>query len=161
MSIIRQPEEVEDFNEMVAMMGSIALFDKIATVQLRLIAAHMKIVYLKKEERLFSEGGKSDCMYFVVSGTLDVLKLSEKKKWVSVASLSRGRTIGEMAILDAFPRSASVVARTPSTLLSFTREGFEYILEHHPRAGISFLKGIARVLSLHLRRASGQLADFS
>jgi len=128
-------------------------------VQVGVIAAHMKIIHLDEKQRLFAEGEHSSHMCFVVSGTLEVFKQSNNGKMIPVSTLSRGRSIGEMALLDTFPRSATVIAQTPCTLLKITRESFEHILEERPRAGISFLKNLSRSLSLHLRKTSGQLVD--
>ena len=161
MNAVTQQEEMEMIEEVIEMMGSIPMFDKVASGQLRIIAAHMDIIQLHARGLLFSEGHNSDYMCFVVAGTLEVLKQSDNGKRVKVSTLSRGRSIGEMALLDTFPRSATVIAETECTLLTISRDSFDKILERHPRAGISFLKSIARVLSLHLRRASGQLADAS
>ncbi|NWF37160.1 cyclic nucleotide-binding domain-containing protein [Mariprofundus sp. KV] len=161
MKAVTQQEEMERIEEIIEMMGAIPLFDKIASTQLRIIAEHMEIVHLHARGVLFSEGHNSDYMCFVVDGTLEVLKQSDNGRRVKVSTLSRGRSIGEMALLDTFPRSATVIAETECTLLTISRDSFDKILDRHPRAGISFLKSIARVLSLHLRRASGQLADAS
>lgn len=100
-------------------------------------------------------------MCFVVSGTLEVLKQSQNGRMVSVSTLSRGRLVGEMALVENFPRYATVTARTPCTLLKITRESFEHILEKRPGIGIVFLQALAKSLSQNLRRTCGQFADAS
>lgn len=77
-----------------------------------------------------------------------------------ISSLHRGRSIGDMAVLDNFPRSATVRSRTKATLITLTRDSFETILDKHPRIGIKMLKGLARLLSLNLRKTSSRLADY-
>jgi len=161
MSSVKLQDDEEIIHEIMEMMGNIPIFDKVACTETRVIATHMSIVYLEGKEALFSEGDSSDYMYFVVSGKLDILKQSGSGKVVRVATLARGRIIGEMALIDTLPRSATVVAQASCTLLAISRASFYHILEQRPRAGILFLKGIAKLLSLHLRRASGQLADAS
>ena len=146
-------------NEIIEMTEAIPLFDKIESEQIRVIASHMRIMHLDEGQRLFAEGERGDYMCFIVSGTLEVFKQSQHGQMVSVSKLYRGRSIGEMALTDALPRSATVIAQTPCRLLVVTRQGFEQILEECPRAGVSLLKSLSRVLSLYLRRASGQLAD--
>ena len=152
-----QPQDT--INEIIEMTGAIPLFDKIDSVQVGIIAEHMQIVHLDEQQRLFAEGEKSDYMCFIVSGTLDVFKQSQAGKKISVSILSRGRSIGEMALIDSYPRSATVIARTPCTLLAITRKSFEHILDERPRAGISFMRALSQILSLHLRKTSGQLVD--
>jgi CRP-like cAMP-binding protein len=145
--------------EIFEMTGAIPVFDKIESVHVGIIATQMNIIHLDEGQQLFAEGEDSDYMCFIVSGTLEVFKQSQNGKKVSVSTLSRGRCVGEMALIDTFPRSATAIARTPCTLLAITRNSFDQILEERPRAGISLLKSISKVLSLHLRRTSGQLAD--
>jgi len=153
------PEET--INEIIQMTEVIPLFDKIDSVQVGIFATHMKIIHLDDQQRLFAEGEESDYMCFIISGTLEVFKQSHSGKAVSVSTLSRGRAIGEMALLDSYPRSATVLAQTPCTLLKITRKSFDQILDERPRAGISLLKSLSKALSLQMRKTSGQFADVS
>jgi len=59
-----------------------------------------------------------------------------------------------------YPRSATVKARVSSTLLILTRKGFEEMLDQHPQIGIKILKGLAKFLSMNLRKTSSLLADY-
>lgn len=146
-------------NEIIEMTGAIPLFDKIDSVQVGVIAAHMQVKHLDENQRLFAEGEESNFICFVVSGTLEVFKQSQSGNKVSVSTLSRGRCIGEMALIDSYARSATVIARTPCKLLKLSRESFDHILDERPRAGVAFLKNLSKSLSLHLRKTSGQFAD--
>lgn len=158
-SVAAHYQNRNSINEIIGMMGAIPLFDKIGSLQLGVIAAHMEVLHLEEGELLFGEGEKSDYMCFVVSGQLEVFKQSKGGNRIPVSTILRGRSIGEMAMMDELPRSASVVALEPCTLLSLTREGFEQILAGYPQPGITLLKALSRMVSLHLRLASGQLAD--
>jgi CRP/FNR family cyclic AMP-dependent transcriptional regulator len=146
-------------DEIIEMTQVIPLFDTFDPEQLQVIAAHMQVVNLEEGKRLFSEGEESDYMYFIVSGRVGVYKLSLDGKLVPVSALSRGDSIGEMAMMDTFSRSATVIASTATTMLMLKRENFERILEVDPQAGIAFLKALTRVLCRHLRTTSGQYAD--
>ncbi|TLS74470.1 cyclic nucleotide-binding domain-containing protein [Mariprofundus erugo] len=149
----------ERIDEIIEMTGAIPLFDRIDNTQVAMIAEEMKVVRLAAGKRLFSEGDESGYMCFVVSGKLEAFKQTRSGKSVSVLTLSRGRTIGEMSLLDHFPRSATVVTCSECTLLVMTRERFEYILERRPRVGTALMLAISRSLSLNMRRTMGQLAD--
>jgi CRP/FNR family cyclic AMP-dependent transcriptional regulator len=139
---------------------NIPLFNGFDTDELRLAAKRMNFVEINKEETLFKEGSKGDYVCFVVDGSLDVIKEPVTGESVVITALSKGRSIGEMSIIDNFPRSATVKARTNATLVILTREGFELILEEYPKVGIKILKGVSRLLSLNLRKTSGRLADY-
>lgn len=152
-------EPKASINEIIEMTGAIPLFDKIESEQIGAIAAQMRVMRLDEGQQLFAEGEHGDYICFIVSGTLEVVKRSQHGHMVYVSTLHRGRSIGEMALTDSLPRSATVIAQTPCTLLVIAHEGFDQILENSPRAGVSLLKSLSRVLSLNLRRVSGELAD--
>lgn len=152
-------KDIESIDAKADMLGNIPMFDGIAGRELYLVASYMQVRHLDADERVFSEGEMGDYICFIVSGELNVYKSTSRDKQVLICTLHKGRAIGEMNVIDTFPRSATVIARTPATLLILSRERFEQILEEHPRAGISFFKGIARTLSLSLRAASSRLVD--
>lgn len=120
----------------------------------------IKNVKLEEGEQMFREGEAGSWVYFVAHGTLGVLKATDAGQSVALATLRRGRSIGEMAVVDEFPRSATVRARTKATLLMISRQHFDTVLEEYPRIGIKVLKGIARQLSQSLRKTARRLADY-
>jgi len=149
---IREP--VSDF------LLNTPLFDGLRANEIENIAKHLSFIELSKDEILFREGEKGNCVCFVVEGTLDVIKQSLTGESVIITALHRGRSIGEMSIIDDFPRSATVKARTQVKLVILTREGFDLLLEENPQVGIKILKKISRLLSLNLRKTSSRLADY-
>lgn len=151
--------EAESIDKKADMLSNIPMFDSISGRELYLIASYMHVKNLAADQVVFSEGDVGDFICFIVSGELDIYKRSANETQVLICTLHKGRVLGEMNVIDKFPRSATVIARKPSTLLTLSSEQFEKILDEHPRAGISFFKGLARTLSLSLRNASSRLAD--
>jgi CRP-like cAMP-binding protein len=74
--------------------------------------------------------------------------------------LGPGRAFGEMSVIDAEPRSATLVAREPGLLMVLTGESFASLSDEHPRVALNLLQRMARSLSQRLRQTSGQLADY-
>ena len=66
-----------------------------------------------------------------------------------LAELKTGDVFGEMALLDEFPRSATVRAIEPTTCLGIQRWHFRGILESHPQIALALLP----VLTKRLRNA--------
>lgn len=128
--------------------------------ELMVIEKYLNFIELTPGEIVFEEGDRGDYVCFVVEGSLDVLKRSETGKDIVISTLSKGRSIGEMSVIDDLPRSASVRTRTKATLLTLSRENFDYILAEHSRIGVKILKGVARLLCLNLRKTSSRLADY-
>ncbi len=88
------------------------------------------------------QGRMGDACFVIVEGTANVLMNGEY-----VASVNAGSMVGEMALLEHRPRTASVVAETPMVLVSFGVEQFRALLDRNPSAN-------ERVLSLLQARAT-------
>jgi len=145
---------------LVDSLSMIPLFDRLNGQELGVLAKYVNVIDVNPGEYIFKEGDKGDYVCFVEKGSLDVMKRSSAGGTAIIATLTRGRSIGEMAVIDKFPRSATIRARTEATLLTLTRSGFDLILEQEPTIGVKILKGISRLLSQNLRRTSSQLADY-
>ncbi|MEE4240205.1 MAG: cyclic nucleotide-binding domain-containing protein [Desulfopila sp.] len=138
---------------------NLPLFDSFNVDELDILARHMSYVHLKRGEYLFVEGDKGNFMGFVVHGVLEVSKKSETGGNIVIARLTRGNSIGEMAIIDKSTRSATVVAVQASTMVTLTDRGFEILAQKSPTLGIKLIQKTARLLSLNMRRTSSKLAD--
>lgn len=155
----RTRETITDF------LATFSFFDSLDEQDLALVCRHLYILDLDPGKLLFKEGDKGDCVYFVVDGELDVLKDAGSGRRagldrVLITSLVKGKSIGEMSVIDRTPRSATAKARTKATLVGLTLEDFDSICEEHPRVGIKILKGISRLLSMNMRKTSSRLADY-
>ena len=138
----------------------IPILARLKDEELKTIQKYLNLIEVIPGEIVFKEGDRGDYVCFVVDGALDVLKRSETGESIVISTLSKGRSIGEMAVIDELPRSATVKARTKSTLLTLSRENFNYILAEHSTIGVKILKGVARLLSMSLRKTSSRLADY-
>lgn len=123
------------------------------------VAARMDFVELDAGDTLFKEWDKADFVCFIESGELDVTKKTGPDSFDVRATLRRGRSIGEMSIINNFPRSSTVIARSKVRLAVFERAAFEEILDKQVDIGVNILKGLANLLSANLKKASSRLAD--
>ena len=78
---------------------------------------------------VFRQGEMGDTMYILHEGTLAVVREKDGTGTV-VARLTRGDVVGEMALVDEGPRSATVKAMERSTLVPVTRD---FLLKHSSR----------------------------
>lgn len=143
----------------VEAIGKIPIFAEFTQQQLEIVAGYMAFFEISEGDVVFLEGEKGDYMCFVVKGRLQVSKKSESGDLQVLAELEQGSSVGEMALLDDFPRSANVIAVDDTKFVILSRDGFEALLEAHPEVGVSMLKGITRVLSMSLRRTSEDLVS--
>lgn len=145
--------------DLVEFIINLPLFEYLERDELVEVAARMNFRDLDPGEVLFNEWDKADFVCFIESGGLDVTKKTGPTSSDVMATLRRGRSIGEMSIINNFPRSSTVVARSKVRLAVFPRSAFEDILEQRVDIGVNILKGLANLLSVNLKKASSRLAD--
>jgi CRP-like cAMP-binding protein len=140
-------------------LSGIAIFADLNATELNTLGDHMHVSRFGPGDIVFSEGDPGDEVCFVVDGTLDVIKMHDGKAEKKIAIKAPGGSIGEMAVIGNFSRTATVRACTDSTLLTLSRRRFDQICDEHPNIGVKILRAIARILSLHLRDTSQELLE--
>jgi CRP-like cAMP-binding protein len=156
MTPITLTESEEDTRKFLV---NLPIFDSFNVDELTMLSKHMSFVHLQRGEYLFVEGDKGTFMGFVVQGLLEVVKKTEAGQSVVIARLTKGNSIGEMALIDKSPRSATVIAKQPTTMVTLTDKGFDLLTERSPILGVKVIQKVARLLSLYMRRTSSRLAD--
>ena len=149
----------ESEEETRSFLINLPIFSSFNLDELSMLARHMSYVHLQRGEYLFVEGDQGTFMGFVVSGVLEVQKRAESGENIVLARLTKGSSIGEMALIDKSTRSATVIARQATTMVTLTDRGFKILAEKYPAVGIKVIQKIARLLSLNMRRTSSKLAD--
>lgn len=99
-------------------------------------------------QEIVREGDTGVGMFIVRSGKVEIVQAHDGKT-EKVRELGPGDVFGEMALLDEFPRSATVRAIEPTTCLGITRWHFRGILESHPAIALKLLP----ILTKRLRAA--------
>jgi serine/threonine protein phosphatase PrpC len=94
---------------------------------------------------IIREGDKSEHLYVIVEGNVQV-----ERDRLPIAQLGTGSHFGEMALLNQKPRSATVTALEPTTLLCLERGSFHQLMSHEPGIATKFLWKFAQTLSLRL-----------
>ena len=68
-------------------------------------------INLKSGEYLFREGESANYAYVVDEGEVEIVKASANGN-IILALIPKGAIIGEMALIDGLPRSASAIAKS-------------------------------------------------
>jgi EAL domain-containing protein (putative c-di-GMP-specific phosphodiesterase class I)/CRP-like cAMP-binding protein len=100
---------------------------------------------------LFSEGDDGDCAFIIEKGSVEVYLNKQNKKMI-IATLSSGDLVGEMAIIDRLPRTASAVALEDTDVIVIPREYVSQKIEYSDATVRFFLKVIMeRYRDMHAR----------
>ncbi len=105
----------------------VPLFADLPDEVLREICQRSEEVHLPAGRELFAEGAPGDKAYITMEGQVEVVKQSSGRE-VLLAVRGPGEVIGEMALLEATPRMATVRARTDSTLAAIPKAQLDHLL---------------------------------
>lgn len=134
----------------VLFLKGLELFAQVPGADLAEVVAATEEVELDDDERLFGEGEPGDALYLIVDGRVAVLRGS-----TTLAELGVREVLGEMALLDPAPRSATAIARGAVRLLRLGRDDFVNLLSERPEVAA----GVIRVLTRRLRAAGDKAAE--
>ena len=107
------------------------------------------------------EGSPSDCLYILVSGVLEVVRMSEGNPVVLATLTKSGSFFGEMSLVDTLPRSADIRAKTHAEIVAFSKRDLTSFYVQLPRVQVTMILNIARNLSLRLRDADAHIMQLS
>ena len=119
--------------------------------------AGAKLVRFPSGEMLFRAGDPGNGCYRVEDGLLKVTMVSSSGAERILAFLGRGAIVGELAVLDGRPRSASVVAVRDAAVRFLSNVAFEAFAEKHPE----LYKELIRLLAERLRETDTTVAASS
>lgn len=110
-------------------MATIPLFEGMSEADLGRLVRLGSRVEVPPGEVLVDQGDPGTYCYAIASGTAGVFANGEH-----LATVGPGSTIGEMALVDHRPRTATVVANDDMVLLRFDTRSFKELLEGMPKA---------------------------
>lgn len=149
------PDKLADFLE------DLPLFNSFSRHEVVNLANYMTAYRARAGATIFTEGGKDEAMWFLVKGRVDIVKESDDEKRCHIVTITAGKSIGEMSVIDGMPYSATGTTSTESILVQFSRQSFDLICHEAPALGIKLLRLLARLLSMRLRHTSGALVHLA
>lgn len=110
-------------------LRDVAFFEGFTDHDLTRVASLADEVEAEEGAELTDQGRPGLECFVILDGRASVLVAEEH-----VATLEKGSMVGEMALIDHRPRSATVIAETPMTLLAFDTKAFSKMLDEMPAA---------------------------
>jgi len=108
-------------------LRKIPLFADLPEPDLLRLCTMVQEVRVPAGELLFAEGSEGTRAFIIQQGELEILKTSGGRE-VLIAVRKPGEVIGEISLLQASPRTASVRARSEAVLLSLEKEQLDELL---------------------------------
>ena len=133
--------------EKVIILKSAEVFSAIPDNILASIASIAEEEEVSKGERIIEKGDIGDCMYLIADGKV---RVHDGERLIT--ELGKGEIIGELAVLDPEPRSATVTALDDALLFRISKEAFDEVMADQPQIS----QGVIRILCRRLRESAGR-----
>src|SRR5262245_9214107 len=111
-------------------------------------AEDVELVSYRAGQTIFREGDPGDLMYVVRTGEVEL-----RVNGQLVDSLGPGGVMGEMALIEHAPRTATATAKTDCTLVPIPEKRFTFMVQQTPHFALQIMKVIAE----RLRRMDAKL----
>jgi CRP/FNR family cyclic AMP-dependent transcriptional regulator len=145
-----------DLRAAARLLRSTELFGGLDEQSLLELAALGRARSYGRGQYVWYEGDQGDTLMIVQTGRLKVVVSSAAGEEIVLITLGTADVVGELALLDGAPRSASVVAAEPTTVLLLSRSVLLDAMQRHA----SVLDAVLRTLSGLVRRLTEQASDF-
>ncbi|MCL2800724.1 MAG: cyclic nucleotide-binding domain-containing protein [Treponema sp.] len=139
------------FNAKGNQVALIVEHDKSAEYEVPAGFTKERIISVKKGDVILKEGDPSDCLYYISSGTYDVI---HNDKCVGTLS-AQDIFLGEMSFLLNQRRSATIKASSSGKLIHLTQKTFVNIIREYPHYGVF----LSKLLAKRIVRSNEQAAN--
>ncbi len=128
------------------------LFGQISPKELGILKGLARGQCFSAGQELFKEGDPGDGLSFMREGLVEIsMRVGQETRHV-ISQVGAGDILGEMAVLEDKPRSASATAQQATLVDFFPRAGLLRLVESSPALALAFLREVSR----RLREFDGQ-----
>jgi SulP family sulfate permease len=118
---------------------------------------YMELIEINAGEYLIHQGDPAEDMFYIETGRVSVVLVSEENQPVRLRTLSSGTTVGELGLYLGSPRTASVVADESTCAYRLSKEALQEMKERDIGLASAFHEMITRQLAERLAMTSVSL----
>lgn len=137
---------------LISLLSQTSLFNYMEERELEKVAVLVAKKNAPRDASIIKEGSMGEHLYIISSGRVGIYRKNHL-----LAELGRGEHFGEMALIDSNPRSASIVAKADTSLLSVHKTALFQLMRDEPGIAVKFLWNLTQILSLRLRTTNEDL----
>jgi CRP/FNR family cyclic AMP-dependent transcriptional regulator len=153
-------------HELIPFLKQGDVFYQFTQTQLELVANLCLEKNYAAGEVIFEENHNSKELYIIAQGEIDILidpgivGSKKKNEKVVIATLRRGQSFGEVALVDEGLRSATAKVRDKDArLLVIPREKLIMLCETYPQLGYRLMSNLAADLAMKLRNTDLRIRE--
>ncbi|MFO7986462.1 MAG: cyclic nucleotide-binding domain-containing protein [Desulfatiglandaceae bacterium] len=125
-------------------LGNVSLFSLMKPRDLRRLAKTVARHRYEPGNIIIREGARDGRLFIVVSGEVEVIKNLGSKTEKSLRTLRPHTYFGEMALIDDYVRTASVVARVKTEVLCLDQWNIREEIKKYPSIAIELMQSLGR-----------------
>jgi CRP/FNR family transcriptional regulator, cyclic AMP receptor protein len=150
--------KIKKFNyENINLLEQIPLFDLLSKKEIKKVSLLIYERKYLKNEFLFKEDNPAAGMFIIKSGAISIERKSESGEPGHLATLTEGDFVGELALLNDSPRSASARCINNTTVIVFFRQDLFNLIDREPALGSKILKELAIMIGERLKETNKTL----
>ncbi len=128
-------------------LSKIPVFQKLESIDLDVLSELWNPRKLETGEVLYRKGEIGTSMVFIESGTIRIsVPILRANKEMEISLLHAGNFLGELALIDGLPRTATATAIEPCRIYEMTRDDFLSFLKNRPTVAVLMMSEIGRRL---------------
>jgi CRP/FNR family transcriptional regulator, cyclic AMP receptor protein len=124
-------------------LRKIPLLANLSDADILRVKADLRIRQYAKRDIVLQKGAPGDSLLFLLTGSLQVVDVTEDGRAIGLRLLQPGDFFGEIAVINGSMRSASVVALTPVLVALLPRATALYLFSHSPSVANQMLRFLA------------------
>jgi CRP-like cAMP-binding protein len=130
---------------LTVLLKKIAFFKPLSDEAIEKVAGGLKPRILQAGEVLFNLGDPGDELIIVQEGKIAIYvpDANRPQSGQSLRIFQSGDILGEMALIDRLPRSASARAETTAVIAALDIETFKDLIENHPEVALGVMSGLS------------------
>lgn len=109
------------------------------------------------DEVVFNKGEPGLGMYLILEGKVSIFGMDSDGNKMEYAVLKKGQFIGELALLEEVPRSASAECLEDTILFGFFRPDLQDLVERKPAIAAKILQNVGSLMGKRLRLMNEEL----
>lgn len=126
------------------LLKNVPLFSGLADEDVAALAEIVGSKSVARSEVLFHQGDPGDEFLVLTDGSVKVELVNPDGKELTLTILTPYQFLGELALLDDVPRSATVVAMEKTELLTIDKRDFNRVIESYPRMCIPMMRQLTK-----------------
>ncbi|NJC96207.1 MAG: hypothetical protein C3F07_05295 [Anaerolineales bacterium] len=166
-TLLSTPEAYVSTATIVNFLKQSDIFYQFTPTQLELVANICQEAIYQKDDLVFKENSSSKELYIIVQGEVDIAvdpslvgTMEDGIENKVIATMRRGQSFGEVALVDEGLRSASACAAQNDTrLLIIPRDKLIMLCDTYPQLGYRLMYNLAADLAMKMRNTDLRIRE--